>query len=144
MTEPIDNHNNNNNNNNKCYYIDKFDEFWDEYKYRISSKLSIGLGILSGVGSAMVSMKLFIPASIILGCVSAGVFFAGIALSKYENKTINLEKDNHSLKQEMTRKMTLINNFNFPNENCSISPLTPTSNTSTNTHYEEVVDINFK
>lgn len=128
-----------------CVFIDKFDEFWDENKYRISSKLSIMLGISSGVGSALIGLHLLIPASIVLGCVSAGVFFSGIILSKYENKTINLEKDNNSLKQELTKRITLYDNFKFPNGTPSAisENIIPPSNVSTETHYEPIYEVKF-
>lgn len=146
MSEPI----NDINNKSCCSYIDDLEDWWNENKYRMSSRLSIGLGLLSSAGSALVGIHLYIPASIILGCVSAGVFFTGIALSKYENENKILIKDNESLKQEMTKRLTMFENFKFPGNDDDIEMKTPTStirdiksNASTNTHYEEVISLNF-
>lgn len=132
--------NKNKNENSCCDIVDKFDNWWEENKYKISSKLSITLGILSGVGSALIGLKLIIPASVVLGGVSAGVFFAGIVLSKYENKNIILEKDNNSLRQELTKRITLCENFKFPVDSVS-NNLTPSS-ISTNTFYEPIYEVN--
>ena len=104
--------------------IDKIDDFWNTHKNSISSKFSIGLGVMGGVGSILVGMKLFIPTSIVLGICNVGIFFSGIAMQKYaqENTKLSDEKISlHNEKQEIIRRYTTIQHGGN-NEPLSITP----------------------
>lgn len=137
--------NNENENNNCCSCIDDFDKWWDNNKYRYSNKLSILLGVLGGAGSALVGIKLFVPASIVLGLVNAGIFFAGISLSKFETQNRVLIDDNQSLKNELTKRKTLFDNFKFPISNNDkeeeMTEIQETPKTNITTPYEPVFQI---
>jgi hypothetical protein len=140
MSEPIENQSCCNSCCNSCcspiFYLN---DLWENNKYEVSSKLSIILGILGSTGSILLGFHLMVPASVILGLMNVGVFFAGIALSKYEIKNKILEKDNESLKQEITKRFTILENFKFPvSENNGISEI---SSQTTPTPYEKVVKI---
>lgn len=130
----------NNDNNSEKDVIDKFDEFWEEHKHTLSSKLSICLGVLGGVGSALVGLGLFVPASVVLGVCNVGIFFAGISLSKFEDKNKKLKIDNISLqneKNDIIRRFTInqnnLNNYNFP---------TSTTPQSTESSYDTPINFN--
>lgn len=127
-------------NNCCCLCLDYFDNLWENNKYKISSKLSISLGLLSGASSILLSLGLIIPASISSGLCSVGIFFAGVALTKFENQNEKLLSDVESLKEEKRRFTT----FQFP-YNTPIISITPKSDASCETEpFQEVVDIGKK
>ena len=136
MTEPIETENK----EKEKTYMEMFDEFLEDYQ-KHSGKVSIGLSVLGGV-SAILAGKLIIAGSIAVGITNASLFFSGLMIEKIVNKKNIIENENKSLKNEMQKRMTLINNFQFPQDSQTnispISPTTPVSTASTNTHYEEV------
>lgn len=130
----------NNQESNCCYEcFDKIESLWDEHKYQISGKFSIGLSVLAGIAS-LISVKFIIPAGIILGVTNVGVFFAGLSLEKFsnENKTLkdnneSLKNGNESLRNEKNEILRRYTAFGTPTN-------TDLSNASTETHYEKMVN----
>lgn len=133
-----------------CEIIDKIDNLWEENKYKISGKFSIGLSILAGV-AGILSFKFLILSGIALSITNVGVFFAGISLEKFKNEQQLLKDTNESLrneKNEMIRRFTTIQlqndrnleNFEFPISNEATG--TPhLSSISTATHYDPPIRI---
>jgi len=134
MSEPIDIENDKN-------IIEKFDEFLDEYQ-KHSGKISIGLSILGGISAILVG-KFIIVGSIAIGITNASLFFSGLMIEKIVNKKNIIANENKTLKNELSRRITLMDNFKFPKTPSEITNITPKSNVSTNTHYEEVIEIKF-
>jgi hypothetical protein len=95
--------------------IDEIDVWWDRNKHSIAPKLSITLGILGGVGSALIGLKLIIPASIVLGVVNVGIFFSGLSMDRLNQESIKKSSEVESLKnekQEIIRRFTVCQNYN--------------------------------
>lgn len=118
---------------------DKFNNILDKYQ-RHSGKISICLSIIGGVSAILVG-KFIIAGSIAIAITNASLFFSGLMTEQIVNKKNIVENENKSLKDEMTRKMTLIDNFKFPQ-----TPQTPRSNTpisaiSEETQYEPIYEI---
>lgn len=109
-----------------CEFIDKIEDYWNKNKYSLTGRLSILLGCLGGLGSVLVGLKMFVPASIVLGICNVGIFFAGVGLTKFSEENKNLEKDNESMKCEMRRFAT----FRFPD--ISTEPISHNSIDSSN------------
>lgn len=103
-------------------YIDLIDNFWEDHKNSLSSKFSILLGVVGGIGSVLVGMKMFVPASIVLGVCNVGIFFSGIAIERIGNdnnkKTSDIESL-HKEKREIIRRFTMVNQ----SEPISITPM---------------------
>jgi hypothetical protein len=96
--------------------INDIDNWWNRNKHSIAPKLSITLGILGGVGSALVGLKLLIPASIVLGVVNIGIFFSGLSMDRLNQESIKKTSEVQSLKnekQDIIRRFTVCqNNYN--------------------------------
>ena len=109
---------------NCCLYLDNW---WENYKYTIAPKLAVTISILGGVGSILLNFPSFtLPASIILGFMNIGVFFAGLTLEHFKNEDIknqeekkNLETDNISLKNQNIEMNNRLSIFQFPTDNSS-------------------------
>ncbi len=122
--------------------VDKIDNFWEKYKYKISGKFSIVLSVLGGV-SSILAAKLIVPASIMGGVCSVGIFFAGVSLENFKNDNVKLNTDNISLQNEKNDIVRRLTQFHFPsnenepinanNDDNSVSANTTPSNNSTST-----------
>ncbi len=113
---------------------DKLNNILEKYQ-KHSGKISIGLSIVGGVSAILVG-KFIIVGSIAIAITNASLFFSGLMTEQIVNKKNIVENENKSLKDEMTRKMTLIDNFKFPQ-----TPATPVSAMSEETQYEPVFEI---
>jgi len=83
--------------------IDKIDDLWNEYKYKLSGKISMLLATAAGIGAVLVGIKaLIIPASVFVGLTNCGVFFAGLSLEKFSKENEKLTTDNLLLKRQTT------------------------------------------
>ena len=80
--------------------LDRIEDYWTDKKFRFSSRLSIVLGVLGAGGSALVGIKLFIPASIVLGLCNLGIFAQGIIAEKLSNHNEKITEENKSLQNE--------------------------------------------
>lgn len=118
--------------------IDKIDELWHEYKYKVSGKISMALAFSAGVGAMLVGIKvLVIPASIFVGLTNCGVFFAGLALEKFSKENEKLSTDNQNLR----RCTTFDNNmFIFPQSTTTTTTQPPTPTTEP-THDNNIIII---
>jgi len=115
---------------------DKLNNFLDKYQ-KHSGKISIGLSIIGGVSAILVG-KFIIVGSIAIAVTNASLFFSCLMTEQIVNKKNIVENENKSLKDEMTRKMTLIDNFKFPQ---TPSNITPQSTISEETQYEPIYEI---
>jgi len=88
-----------------------FDNFLDKYQIH-SGKISIFLSVLGAVSAILVSESI-LAGSIAIGITNASLFFSGIVQEKIINKKRIIENENLSLKQEVSRRKTFIENFKF-------------------------------
>ncbi len=135
MTEPIEN------TENEKGILDKFDDFLYEYQ-KHSGKISIILSIMGGV-SAILAGKLIIAGSIAVGITNASLFFSGLMIEKIVNKKQIIESENKSLKNEIVKRQTLINNFKFPTKTPTETDYNISPSSVASTKYEEVIKIEF-
>ena len=115
---------------------DKINNFLDDYQ-KHSGKIAIALSVIGGVSAILVG-KFIIVGSIAIAITNASLFFSGLMTEQIVNKKTIVENENKTLKDEMTRKMTLIDNFRFPHPP---SCITPPSALSEETIYEPVFEI---
>lgn len=115
---------------------DKINNFLDDYQ-KHSGKIAIALSVIGGVSAILVG-KFIIVGSIAIAITNASLFFSGLMTEQIVNKKTIVENENKTLKDEMTRKMTLIDNFRFPQ---TPSCITPPSALSEETIYEPVFEI---
>jgi hypothetical protein len=137
MTEPIEN-----NEKNCCNYIDDLDDFLDSYQ-KHSGKISIVLSIMGGI-SAILAGKLIIAGSIAVGITNASLFFSGLMIEKIVNKKHIIESENKSLKNEIIKRQTLINNYQFPVQTPTPTDYNISPSSKASTQYEKVLTIEFK
>jgi len=126
-----------------------FDNYWDENKSSIASKSSIVLGILGGVGSVLIGLKMFIPASVVLGVVNIGIFFSGISIESIKNDNdkikLDMEKKNDDIvslnkeKQEIIRRYSTYNGLQR-----TIITNEPTDTPSSNGSEKSIEPVNFE
>lgn len=123
-----------------CEYIDNIIEQYEKH----SGKIAIGLSILGTISSILVG-KAIIAGSIAMAITNGAIFFSGLMTEKIVGKKREIEKDNVSLKNEMDKRMTLIDNFKFPQTTPTElnSQNAPDSNISTETYYEPIYIVKF-
>ena len=137
--------------NNTKEDIDCFDKilnYWDEQKFKYASKLSIILSILGAVGSVLIGLNMFVPASVVMGVCNLGIFAQGLIAEKLKNHNEKIIDENKSLqneKNEMVRRFTQIQ-YQFPTSEAVPSQIlgndTPKSNASTETEpFANVIDL---
>lgn len=85
-----------------CGCIDYIDAFWDKYKYKIASPLSISLSVC-GATSGLLVPYFAVASSIAITITNVSIFFTSILLTKYMTENKNLNTDNISLKNENRR-----------------------------------------
>lgn len=117
-------------------YCDGLNDILDKYQ-KHSGKISICLSIIGGVSAILVG-KFIIAGSIAIAITNASLFFSGLMTEQIVNKKNIVENENKSLKNEMTRKMTLMDNFKFSQ---TPSNITPPSAISEETQYEPIYEI---
>ncbi len=98
---------NNINNNDNC--ITNIELFFTPHV----GKFGIILSILGAVASALLGYGFEIPASIVMGIINIGIFIGGICFERLQIKNHLLLNDNVSLKQDIKRRQTILENFKF-------------------------------
>lgn len=103
-------------------------------------KFGMGLSVIGGAVSVLLSFKIVLPASIIMGLLNVGIFAGGLAFERIEQQNKRLNDDCESQKQ-MIRRLTIA-----PKLHDSDTPETNenTSTPQTNNSNESIEPINFE
>ena len=104
-----------------CGCIDYIDAFWDKYKYKIASPLSVTLSVC-GAASGLLVPHFAIASSVAITITNVSIFFTSILLTKYMTENKHLNTDNISLKNE-NKRLTVIHLSNTQNNNTKLMPL---------------------
>ena len=103
-------------------------------------KFGIGLSLLGGTASVLLGFGITVPASVVMGICNVGIFAGGICFERIQQQNKELINDNISLKQDISRRKTILENFKFV-ESKEDEEMT-NINSETNTIYEPVYHVN--
>ena len=98
-------------------------DFWEEYKYKISTPIAITLSVF-GTATSLLTPHFVIFGSTMGAITNISVFFVSILLSKWSTENLLLEDNNKILKNE-NKRLTVIYNSQAISEksNDSVEPV---------------------